>query len=110
MRYSVPVRPWDRWIQGTVRATVSETELHGALVAALLSAIAANVAPVTYAAGRREYPDPPKVGRHEPDLYLVTDDADAARDHRPARKDALLDAGYVRGLAQTGYSPAEAER
>jgi hypothetical protein len=53
---------------------MSETLLHDDLVASLLSAIASNVAAVTRAAGRREYPDPPKVGRHEPDLYLLTDD------------------------------------
>jgi hypothetical protein len=53
---------------------VSETDLHSDLVAALLSAIASEVAAVTHAAGRREFPDPPKVGRHEPDLYLLRDD------------------------------------
>jgi hypothetical protein len=53
---------------------VSETELHGDLVASLLSAIASGIAAVTHAAGRSEYPDPPKIGRHEPDLHLLTDD------------------------------------
>lgn len=53
---------------------MSETPLHSDLVVCLLSAIASNVAAVTHAAGRNEYPDPPKVGRHEPDLYLLTDD------------------------------------
>jgi hypothetical protein len=53
---------------------MSETPLHSDLVASLLSKIASEVAAVTHAAGRPEYPDPPKVGRHEPDLYLLTDD------------------------------------
>jgi hypothetical protein len=53
---------------------MSETPLHTDLVASLLSAIASQVAAVTHAAGRSEFPDPPKVGRHEPDLYLLTDD------------------------------------
>lgn len=53
---------------------MSETPLHSDLVASLLSEIASEVAAVSHVAGRSEYPDPPKVGRHEPDLYLLTDD------------------------------------
>lgn len=53
---------------------MAESDLHRDLVASLLSAIASNVAGVTHAAGRSEYTDPPKGGRHEPDLYVVTDD------------------------------------
>ena len=53
---------------------VSETPLHGDLVASLMSAIATDLASVTHVAGRREYPDPPAVGRHEPDVYVLTDE------------------------------------
>jgi hypothetical protein len=53
---------------------MSESLLHRDLVASLLSAVASKVAAITHAAGRNEYPDPPKVGRHEPDLYLLTED------------------------------------
>lgn len=53
---------------------MSETELHSDLVAVLLSEIASGVAAVTHAAGRSDFADPPKVGRHEPDLYLLTGD------------------------------------
>lgn len=53
---------------------MSESLLHRDLVASLIEKIATQIAAVTHAAGRNEFADPPKVGRHEPDLYLLTDD------------------------------------
>jgi hypothetical protein len=53
---------------------MSETPLHGDLVAALLSYLAGTEGAVTHVAGHPGYPDPPRIGRHEPDLYLVSPD------------------------------------
>lgn len=54
-----------------IRRRVSETSLHSDLVAALLSHLAWSEAEVTHVASHPLYPDPPRIGRHEPDLYLV---------------------------------------
>ncbi len=51
---------------------MSETPLHGDLVFALLSHLAGIEGTVTHVAGHPGYPDPPRIGRHEPDLYLVS--------------------------------------
>jgi hypothetical protein len=50
-----------------------ETPLHRDLVASLLTHLAGTRGAVTHVAGRNEYPDPPRIGRHEPDILLVTD-------------------------------------
>ena len=49
-----------------------ETPLHSDLVFALLSRLAGVEGAVTNVAGHPGYPDPPRIGRHEPDLYLVS--------------------------------------
>jgi hypothetical protein len=49
-----------------------ESILHSDLVAYLLSYLAGIEGAVTHVAGRPEFPDPPRIGRHEPDIYLVT--------------------------------------
>lgn len=51
---------------------MSETPLHSDLVASLLSYLAGIEGSVTHVAGHPGYPDPPRIGRHEPDLYLVS--------------------------------------
>jgi len=53
---------------------MSETPLHGDLVAALVSYLAGTEGAVTHVAGHPGYPDPPRIGRHEPDLYLASPD------------------------------------
>ncbi len=61
---------------GTV-VSVSESPLHSDLVASLLSHLAGIEGAVTHVAGRPEFPDPPRIGRHEPDIYLETPDGTA---------------------------------
>lgn len=53
---------------------MSESPVHQDLVASLLSHLAVGVGAVTHVAGNLAYPDPPKIGRHEADLYLVLKD------------------------------------
>jgi hypothetical protein len=53
---------------------MSETPLHGDLVAALLSYLAGTEGAVMHVVGHPGYPDPPRIGRYKPDLYLVSPD------------------------------------
>ena len=47
---------------------MSESPLHGDLVAALMHRIADSLTVITHAVGYPSLPDPYKIGRHEPDL------------------------------------------
>lgn len=48
-----------------------ESDVHANLVASLLSHLAWAEGEVTHVAGHPAYQDPPRIGRHKPDVYIV---------------------------------------